>query len=66
MFEDLKGRTASSFGGRPNKRSIAWAIAQGLHTGRRQPCNHLSETSALGRGSQGDLIFIAAGESRKG
>src|SRR6266478_406846 len=31
MFEDLKGRTAVVFGV-ANKRSIAWAIAQGLHT----------------------------------
>jgi enoyl-[acyl-carrier protein] reductase I len=31
MFEDLKGRTAIVFGV-ANKRSIAWAIAQGLHT----------------------------------
>jgi enoyl-[acyl-carrier protein] reductase I len=30
MFEDLKGRTAVVFGV-ANKRSIAWAIAQGLH-----------------------------------
>src|SRR3989449_7817727 len=30
MFEDLKGRTAAVFGV-ANKRSIAWAIAQGLH-----------------------------------
>ena len=30
MFEDLKGRTAIVFGV-ANKRSIAWAIAQGLH-----------------------------------
>ena len=31
MFEDLRGRTAVVFGV-ANKRSIAWAIAQGLHT----------------------------------
>jgi len=31
MFEDLKGRTAVVFGV-ANKRSIAWAIAQGLHS----------------------------------
>jgi enoyl-[acyl-carrier protein] reductase I len=31
MFEDLKGKTAVVFGV-ANKRSIAWAIAQGLHT----------------------------------
>src|SRR5271169_6750634 len=31
MFEGLKGRTAVVFGV-ANKRSIAWAIAQGLHT----------------------------------
>ncbi len=31
MFEDLKGRTAIVFGV-ANKRSIAWAIAQGLHS----------------------------------
>jgi enoyl-[acyl-carrier protein] reductase I len=30
MFEDLKGKTAAVFGV-ANKRSIAWAIAQGLH-----------------------------------
>src|SRR5260370_21042451 len=30
MFEDLRGRTAVVFGV-ANKRSIAWAIAQGLH-----------------------------------
>ena len=30
MFDDLKGRTAVVFGV-ANKRSIAWAIAQGLH-----------------------------------
>src|SRR6202795_5406639 len=30
MFEDLKGRTAVVFGV-ANQRSIAWAIAQGLH-----------------------------------
>src|SRR5260370_41182081 len=30
MFEDMKGRTAVVFGV-ANKRSIAWAIAQGLH-----------------------------------
>ena len=30
MFEDLKGKTAVVFGV-ANKRSIAWAIAQGLH-----------------------------------
>lgn len=30
MFEDLKGRTAVVFGV-ANKRSIAWAIAQGMH-----------------------------------
>src|SRR5260370_1856712 len=30
MFEDLKGRTAVVFGV-ANKRSIAWAIAEGLH-----------------------------------
>ena len=30
MFEDLQGRTAIVFGV-ANKRSIAWAIAQGLH-----------------------------------
>src|SRR5215470_9418414 len=30
MFNDLKGRTAVVFGV-ANKRSIAWAIAQGLH-----------------------------------
>src|SRR5271154_2232801 len=31
MFEDLRGRTAVVFGV-ANKRSIAWAIAQGLHS----------------------------------
>ncbi len=31
MFEDLKGKTAVVFGV-ANKRSIAWAIAQGLHS----------------------------------
>ena len=31
MFEDLKGKNAVVFGV-ANKRSIAWAIAQGLHT----------------------------------
>jgi len=31
MFDDLKGKTAVVFGV-ANKRSIAWAIAQGLHT----------------------------------
>ena len=30
MFDDLKGKTAVVFGV-ANKRSIAWAIAQGLH-----------------------------------
>ena len=30
MFEDLRGKTAVVFG-IANKRSIAWAIAQGLH-----------------------------------
>ena len=31
MFDDLKGKSAVVFGV-ANKRSIAWAIAQGLHT----------------------------------
>jgi enoyl-[acyl-carrier protein] reductase I len=35
MFEDLEGRTAVVFGV-ANKRSIAWAIAQGLHAAGAQ------------------------------
>jgi len=35
MFDDLKGRAAVVFGV-ANKRSIAWAIAQGLHTAGMQ------------------------------
>ncbi len=50
MFEDLKGKTAVVFGV-ANKRSIAWAIAQGLHDGGRKSCYHLPER-AHGDGSE--------------
>jgi len=58
MFEDLKGRTAIVFGV-ANKRSIAWAIAQGLHAaGMNLAITYQNERMAL---EAKDLILSLPG-----
>ena len=72
MFEDLKGRTAVVFGV-ANKRSIAWAIAQGLHAAgvnlaityqneRLEQEARGSDSFAAGRGSLHVRCFERCGD----